>query len=348
MFFKFDPRTEKITVLAEDITRVCGEDPTVTPPHGKIHSPVVELDGWIYFGTHESYGSPTRKYAGAHLIGCELKTGKFRDFGILRQEYTNYAGVAADAKHKGVYVYLVYPGQSNDKPCLLCRVDLPGGEKRVVAELPPGGYDAAVYYLYADDDGNCWLPAPNGVLAKYDADAGKLVTFADALPVKNASRFRQWQWAEAIPGQNKALVYAPAGSTLYLFDPKAEGNRFRALANTGRAHLSLSLAGTTVYYITSRGDDLHLQSVDITAPKPEVVDYGRITDQDGRRPQRGRITSLAADAEGRVYMIGDWHTRPGDTATTRLQRDRAGNETYPAQGRCERFAYVKVTPPAKP
>ena len=47
-------------------------------------------------------------------------------------------------------------------------------------------------------------------------------------------------------------------------------------------------------------------------------------------------------------ITGDWFTQGNDTATTRLNRDRkTGEETYPAQKRCERFAYVKVTPPAR-
>ena len=70
-FFKFEPGSRKLTVLAEDMTRVCAEDPTKTPPQGKIHSPIVEFDGWLYFTTHLSnyWDAAMDKYTGAHVIG---------------------------------------------------------------------------------------------------------------------------------------------------------------------------------------------------------------------------------------------------------------------------------------
>ena len=65
-FFKFEPGSEKLTVLAEDMTRVCSEDIARTPPQGKIHSPIVELDGWLYFTTHLSnyWDAAMDKYTG--------------------------------------------------------------------------------------------------------------------------------------------------------------------------------------------------------------------------------------------------------------------------------------------
>jgi len=44
-FFSFDPRTRELTILADDITTMCGEDLTKTPSQGKIHSPIFEHDG---------------------------------------------------------------------------------------------------------------------------------------------------------------------------------------------------------------------------------------------------------------------------------------------------------------
>ena len=45
-FHKFDPVTYKHTVLAEDMTEICGESSTLSQ-QGKIHSPIVECDGWL-------------------------------------------------------------------------------------------------------------------------------------------------------------------------------------------------------------------------------------------------------------------------------------------------------------
>jgi hypothetical protein len=70
-FFKFDPITKKLTTLAEDMTKICGEDLTKTPPQGKIHSPIVECDGWLYLTTHLSnyWDEAINKNTGAHVIG---------------------------------------------------------------------------------------------------------------------------------------------------------------------------------------------------------------------------------------------------------------------------------------
>jgi hypothetical protein len=349
MFFKYDPKAEKISVLCKDISAVCGETAPEFNPHGKIHSPVSELDGWLYFGTHASYWGKGRKYNGSHLIGYEMATGKFRDFGILKEGYDNYSGVVASAKGKCVYVYVVWPGEGDLKqPCYLYRVDLPGGEKHQVAELAPGGYGAAIFYLYADNEGNCWLPEPEGVLVKYDRARDKVERIPDAIPVKGKDRSRsEWMFAHGLPGTNTAVV--TTSSKIYVFDPAAAGNQLRLVREIGSIHLQSecgwALGGTRVYFIQSgEGRSLHLKYVDVAAQNPEIVDCGSVTDQDGRQPMR--LPAIAADARGRVYLTGDWYVKTGDAATTRLQTDRQGKETYPAQNRCERFAAV-VLPDAK-
>ena len=54
---------------------------------------------------------------------------------------------------------------------------------------------------------------------------------------------------------------------------------------------------------------------------------------------------MGSHAQGGVFLTGDWYVKGGDTATTRLRRDRkTGKETYPMLNRCERFAYVRLPP----
>ena len=77
--------------------------------------------------------------------------------------------------------------------------------------------------------------------------------------------------------------------------------------------------------------------MDYAATPPALVDYGRITDQDGRKPVR--LESLAADANGNVYLTGDWQTKPGDKPTI-----RQGKEIE----RCQRFAFVRLPGEARP
>src|ERR1039458_3271203 len=58
-FFKYDPRTKQLTMLSDDITKICGEDP-LTNPQGKLHSDIVEANGWLYMSTYLGVDNPIR------------------------------------------------------------------------------------------------------------------------------------------------------------------------------------------------------------------------------------------------------------------------------------------------
>ena len=159
-----------------------------------------------------------------------------------------------------------------------------------------------------------------------------------ALQGRNAPPELEVDPADSRAGQGGRDLW-PTGSTLRTVREKPS---FKLVARIGKTGLETAIAGSIVYYI----QDLHLKAVDLGKENPLVTDYGLVTDQDGRRPQR--LPALAAGTDGGIYITGDWFTQGSDTPTTRLSRDKkTGEETYPAQKRCERFAYVKVTPPGK-
>jgi hypothetical protein len=340
-FFRYDPLVGEIKMLAHDISRICGEDPTNTSPQGKIHSNIEEVDGWLYFATHGAYYH--RGYTGAHFIGYNMKGGKFRDFGVIQKGYTNYAGVAADPKRKVAYIYLVYPGQRNDRPCPLFRIDLLSGEKKKVGELPPGGFNAAVYYMYVDHEGNCWLPSFDGALFKYEASKNILKKFSNALPSKSSKRVSdQWFYVHGISGSRKAVV--TTHDKLYIFDPLAKENHFRFLLSFGPVHLpsetGWAIGGSKVFFVQQGKGGLHLKSIDISVKNPLLTDYGLIVDQDGRQPLR--LPSLAADGKGCVYMVGDWRINQGEKGTLRY-RFKGGKEFWERLGRGQFFAVANLT-----
>ena len=68
-FHRFDPETKTHTLLAEDLTIILGEGNTPSQ-QGKIHSPIVEHDGWLYFTTHLSNYWPKgiEDYTGLMLL----------------------------------------------------------------------------------------------------------------------------------------------------------------------------------------------------------------------------------------------------------------------------------------
>ena len=142
-FLKFDPTNEKVSVLAEDMTEVCSEDLAKTPPQGKIHSPIVECDGWLYFTTHLSnyWEEAINKYTGAHIIGYELSSGRFRDFGIVRKRFTIYSAINVDKVNKKLYVFVVPWDKYNVEHdgSHLYQIDIKTGEKIDLGTVPPDG-----------------------------------------------------------------------------------------------------------------------------------------------------------------------------------------------------------------
>src|SRR5262249_58628809 len=106
-FFKYDTRTGQVIELVHEITDVCGED-VRTNPQGKIHSDIVEANGWLYMATHFASSQPRAwsTWTGSHALGYELATGKWRDYGVILAGYTAYSAVGVDPARNYLYVFL--------------------------------------------------------------------------------------------------------------------------------------------------------------------------------------------------------------------------------------------------
>lgn len=86
--FRFDPNDSVMEEVA-DVSAVLGVDPTREVPHGKIHTPLFEHEGWLYFATHTSVydgslpdTSPAdgrTPYAGGHFMRLSLQSNKVED-----------------------------------------------------------------------------------------------------------------------------------------------------------------------------------------------------------------------------------------------------------------------------
>jgi hypothetical protein len=79
-------------------------------------------------------------------------------------------------------------------------------------------------------------------------------------------------------------------------------------------------------------------SLDRAAGYP-ITDHGLLKDQDGRVVWR--VPGMMTDGQGRVFMIGDWWTIPGDLGTLRYTYS-GGVETYVQLPRGEFFAVADV------
>lgn len=82
--YAFDPKTEQIRELLK-LDEALGEDPQASIPHGKVHTPLIEADGFLYFTTHTSGYDGTlpdqqpkgrQPYPGGCFVRFDLKTEK--------------------------------------------------------------------------------------------------------------------------------------------------------------------------------------------------------------------------------------------------------------------------------
>ena len=353
-FFRYQPKTGILTLLTNDITRVCGEDPTVTPPQGKIHSDILEHDGWLYFATHlgNYWLEAETNYTGAHVVGYELATGHFRDFGVVRSNYTIYAGIGLDAVRNKLIVYTTrdwIPPTSS----YMYRIDIGSGTNEFLGAVP----GIAAFWFFVDSQGDCWFSpqSDNGSLLRVRSATGQVDRWNNVQPSDELQGDRFWAWAQPFPDGNRCVFRLQDGNSLYTFDANAfrnnPSNGFSFVQNIGPYGLGMALGLDRVFYIqrTNRQDgqqgyqDFHLLSVSLqTNATPTILDHGLIVDQSGRLAWR--IPGLAADSQNRVYMVGDWWLLPGEqgSPTGTLRHVDGPGTNYDAVVRGEFFGTVSL------
>ncbi len=352
-FFRYNPRVNEVKMLTDDITRVCGEDPAVQVPQGKIHSPIVEHNGWLYFATHFSDESVAGKngYSGSHVVGYELTTGQFRDLGIVRSNFTCYAAVGLDAARNQLYVFVtsfatVLPANEGSH---LYRVDLTTGAKQDLG-IVKFGVEGTCFWFFVDAKGDCWftIREDNGTLYRANAATGQIDKWPNILPEASLGG-RFWIWAQAMSADKcvfKLSTASAAGNFLWTFDAvKFQTNNalgFQSIANVGPFSLGAALTQDRVYYIQRAGrqpqeqgyTDFHLLSV--TLSQGTITDYGLLKDEKGHLAWR--IPGMTADAQGNLYMVGDWWLFPDEIGTDVGTSRYVSGTTYTNIGRGEFFA----------
>ncbi|MGD0726301.1 MAG: hypothetical protein ABSB63_12135 [Spirochaetia bacterium] len=283
-FFRFDPRSRQLETLTLDLSAVCGEDLTKTPPQGKIHSPIVEFDGWLYFTTHMAnyWEEAKNAYCGAHVIGYEMITRKFRDFGVVRPRFSIYSAINVDPQRKKLYVFSVpfAPKDISTDGCHLYQIDIPSGAKRDLGRVVEKA-QGSCYWFYIDNKGNCWFSlwrghgrypdGGHGNLYRVKADSGEIECFKDVLPAcelapdgkpvaSDQSIDRSWTWAESLPGRERCLFtmgyLGGDDERVWIFDPGKDlgsGEAFQPVGWVGPTFLGVALGKSRVFYI-QRGD----------------------------------------------------------------------------------------------
>lgn len=369
-FFKYDTRTGQVTELVHEITDLCGEDAR-SNPQGKIHSDIVEANGWLYMATHFAAEKPGvyETWTGSHALGYELATGRWRDYGVILPGYDNYSAIGVDPVRNDLYVFLT--GRTVGQAAYMYRINTVTGEKKNLGQVSApshGGYDFSCYWTFVDQRGDVWFSVHNqdGDLQQIHGDTGIIEVHAKALPAlvrwdsnevepKPALQAeRSIEWMQPLDGDRALLTMSEHGGMLYEFDSrKPVASAFTPIKHIGFNYLGgLAIGGNRVFYYQRANrafgnqefQDFHLLSVSLDAATGNAItDYGLIVDQDGRKPWR--LPGMMADGQGHVYAIGDWWIIPGDLGTLRYAWNR-GNETYKQLPRGEFFAVAHVGSPA--
>jgi hypothetical protein len=293
-FFRYQPTNGVLTMLTADITRVCGEDPTVTPPQGKIHTDIVETNGWLYFATDlaNDWAEAEAAYTGAHVVGYQMVTGNFRDFGVIRSNYTIYAGIGLDPVRNKLIVYTTQDWLAT-QTSYVYRVDIPTGTNENLGPVP----GIAAFWFFTDYQGDCWISVQddNGSLLRVNSATGWIDRWANVLPSNDVLGDRFWAWAQPLPTGHQCVFRLQAGNDLYTFDADQflanPSNGFSIVQNIGPYGLGMALGQNQVFYIQRANrqqgeqgyNDFHLLSASLNpnAAQP-ILDYGLVTDQSGR------------------------------------------------------------------
>lgn len=303
-FHMYNPETREHTMIAEDMTLICGEEDTETQ-QGKIHSPIVELDGWLYFTTHLSNYWPEgiEVYTGAHVLGYELATGKFRDFGVVKPRYSIYSAINVDPERKVLYVFVApfHDELIKNDGAHLYSINIVTGEKKDLGQVTDGAMGAS-FWFYVDHRGNCWFTLwkegfsyknDSGNLYCYAPEKGKIITYEDVLPKgelingspvtdKKSLNSESWTWAAALPGREKCLFtmgwWGGGDERLWLFDPSKnikKGRAFRPIASIGSTFLETALGGDKLYFVQYNDleDQRTLGAEFLRDEDPDIVGY---------------------------------------------------------------------------
>lgn len=284
--YRFNPADESIEFLG-DINEVLGEDPQKVVPQGKIHVPLFEHDGYLYFATHLSYykrGLPHVRdpqgrapYPGGHFMRYHLATKTFEDLAHLDLPNEGIITMEIDRERETLYgltwpTGLLISYNLNEK--LLHNWGAVQGRGEW-GQLPDE-WDQICRVLGLDANGYLYGSTNKGQVWRFDASEPRPVEYlssislsdvvpAAALDKKVADNQPVWGgWVPIVwnPGTKSFWGLHGESSELFEFEPQEE--TLRAVTRMGlvgsgdgndrpfRAGLGFKLGpDNTLYYLAS-------------------------------------------------------------------------------------------------
>ena len=340
---------------------ISGEDAQVNVPQGKLHSPIVEKNGYLYFATHLAnyWNEAQDAYTGSHLIRYELgsyENGEvqFLDYGIHRNRFSTYSALAIDPA--GTHVWWVATPFATDDvtndSTHLYRTNLVTQNTVDYGALDPSYHGPqASSGLHVDARGDAWITMLGGSDKLYVARAGSqtITAFDGALPQMTSytnpsflSPYQSdtwWYWGQSIDSEKFVFTMrdsnAPksqsAGGSLWIFDAEKTigknpgddiSDAFKQVAWIGATNLAMYYDNGEVYFVR-RSDGEHAPKIDAFDPMTGIWDPNDAV----------RLHLYSVNIYDPSGTVKDWGvvTEPGGSVpwrTTSVSADATTGEVY--------------------
>ncbi|MFH1743853.1 MAG: hypothetical protein ABIH23_33015 [bacterium] len=249
--FRYDPKSGEVTLLGK-LDEVLGEDASKEMPQGKIHTPLFEHKGKLWFSTHTSFyegGLPginpgeKKTYPGGHFANYDLKTGEFQD---LAKVFPNEGIITMTMDKENEILYgLTWPSG------ILVSYDVKKDDLRYWGATQQRGewgqhpfeWDRVCRCLALDPDGYLYGSTMDGLIWRYDRTQLPGLNYIDGLdlsPLPFAQSAEStlkgdfqhnWRKIEWNPNTESFWGIDWECATLFEFNPKT--NYVRSVAELG-------------------------------------------------------------------------------------------------------------------
>lgn len=307
--YRFDTNKDRITLVV-DVSEALGLDPKKQIIHGKIHTPLIEHNGYLYFATHTSQydGNVPMKnpsdgrapYEGGHFMRLNLDTEELEDLAHLNLPNEGIITMEVD-KVEGTLYGLTWPTG------LLISYNLEEGllqnwgsvHERGEWGHMPNEWDFVCRTLGVDDKGVIYGSSSTGRVWQFDKTQQRPVNYyknldLDAVPPIQSSSFemkpeihyfwRNWRTITWNPNTDSFWALHGGSSQLFEFSPsKGEIRSIRPMIPNGieagrrnplRTQLGFMLGpNNTLFYLA------HGLPVNVEERKPATTSVHLLTYQ---------------------------------------------------------------------
>ena len=252
--YKFDPKTGELNEVAR-MNAALGEDAGKIVPHGKIHTPLIENAGYLYFTTHTSTyegnlpdlvpADGRAPYPGGHFVRYGLATGEIESLARIPMESEGLITLGMDRTGNRL-VALTWPSG------IVYRYDLASGQLLQFGAAQGRGewgqlghdWDFICRRLGAHPDGRFYGSTNEGVIWELDFEKQRPLRIVEGLsldtvpPVAEANftitdepHYFWRNWRTILWNPETRSFWGLHGGSTQLFEFRPEAGMLRSVRN---------------------------------------------------------------------------------------------------------------------